>query len=86
MGRNRICELLGIKYPIIQAPMNWVSGADLVAAVSKAGGLGTLGPNSGSKDITSDVELTAERMRDQFQSRLKTEGHKILYGALFEFS
>lgn len=67
MSRNRICELLGIKYPIIQAPMNWVSGADLVAAVSNAGGLGTLGPNSGAKDITLDIELTGERMRDQIR-------------------
>lgn len=67
MGQNRVCELLGIKYPIIQAPMNWVSGADLVAAVSNAGGLGTLGPNSGAEDITSDVELTGERMRNQIK-------------------
>ena len=67
MGKNRICELLGIRYPIIQAPMNWVSGADLVAAVSKAGGLGTLGPNAGSEDRTSDVELTGERMRTQIR-------------------
>ena len=67
MRRNRICELLGIKYPIIQAPMNWVSGADLVAAVSNAGGLGTLGPNAGSKDKTADVELTGERIRAQIQ-------------------
>lgn len=67
MDRNRICELLGIKYPIIQAPMNWVSGADLVAAVSNAGGLGTLGPNSGAEDMTSDVELTGERMRAQIK-------------------
>jgi enoyl-[acyl-carrier protein] reductase II len=67
MGQNRICELLGIRYPIIQAPMNWVSGADLVAAVSEAGGLGTLGPNSGAKKITPDVELTGERMRDQIR-------------------
>lgn len=67
MGRNRICNLLGIKYPIVQAPMNWVSGADLAAAVSNAGGLGTLGPNSGVKDITVDVELTGERMRDQIK-------------------
>ena len=67
MGKNRICELLGIKYPIIQAPMNWVSGADLVAAVSNAGGLGTLGPNAGSQDITLDVELTGERMRTQIR-------------------
>jgi enoyl-[acyl-carrier protein] reductase II len=67
MGQNRICELLGIRYPIIQAPMNWVSGADLVAAVSEAGGLGTLGPNSGAKKITPDVELTGERMREQIK-------------------
>ena len=67
MGKNRICELLGIRYPIIQAPMNWVSGADLVAAVSNAGGLGTLGPNAGSKDITLDIDLTGERMRAQIK-------------------
>lgn len=67
MDKNRICELLGIMYPIIQAPMNWVSGADLVAAVSNAGGLGTLGPNAGSEDITLDVELTGERMRTQIR-------------------
>jgi enoyl-[acyl-carrier protein] reductase II len=67
MRKNRICELLGIRYPIIQAPMNWVSGADLVAAVSKAGGLGTLGPNAGSEGITSDVELTGERVRIQIR-------------------
>ena len=67
MGKNRICELLDIRYPIIQAPMNWVSGADLVAAVSNAGGLGTLGPNAGSTDITVDVKLTGERIRAQIR-------------------
>jgi enoyl-[acyl-carrier protein] reductase II len=47
--------------------MNWVSGADLVAAVSNAGGLGTLGPNAGAENITPDVELTGERMRAQIK-------------------
>jgi enoyl-[acyl-carrier protein] reductase II len=47
--------------------MNWVSGADLVAAVSNAGGLGTLGPNSGAEKITADVEITGERMRQQIR-------------------
>jgi len=47
--------------------MNWVSGADLAAAVSRAGGLGTLGPNAGADHITMDVELTGERMRDQIK-------------------
>ena len=71
MNNNRICSLLGIHYPIIQAPMNWVSGAELVAAVSNAGGLGTLGPNAGAKTITSDVELTGERLREQIK-KVKT--------------
>lgn len=64
---NRICKMLGIRYPIIQAPMNWVSGADLAAAVSNAGGLGTLGPNAGADTITADVELTGERLREQIR-------------------
>lgn len=67
MVENRICELLSIRYPIVQAPMNWVSGADLAAGVSRAGGLGTLGPNTGADNITTDVELTGERMRDQIR-------------------
>ena len=68
MVENRICELLSIRYPIVQAPMNWVSGADLAAAVSRAGALGTLGPNTGADSITTDVELTGERMRDQIRN------------------
>jgi NAD(P)H-dependent flavin oxidoreductase YrpB (nitropropane dioxygenase family) len=67
MGKNRLCELLGIRYPIVQAPMNWVSGAELTAAVSNAGGLGTLGPNAGADSIVEDVEITGERMREQIR-------------------
>ncbi len=67
MNNNRVCELLGIRYPIISAPMNWVSGAELVAAVSNAGGLGTLGPNAGATTISRDVEITAERMRKEIR-------------------
>lgn len=40
--RTRITELLGIRYPIVQGGMQWVSRAELVAAVSEAGGLGVL--------------------------------------------
>ncbi len=42
MFRTRITELFGIKYPIIQGGMMWISRAELVAAVSNAGGLGIL--------------------------------------------
>jgi NAD(P)H-dependent flavin oxidoreductase YrpB (nitropropane dioxygenase family) len=37
-----ITRLLGIRHPIVQGGMQWVSRAELVAAVSNAGGLGVL--------------------------------------------
>lgn len=64
---NRLCKLLEIEYPIIQAPMNWITGADLAAAVSNAGGLGTLGPNAGATTITTDITETGERLRGQIR-------------------
>lgn len=41
-----LCDLLGVQHPIIQAGMVWCTGAELVAAVGRAGGLGTLGAGS----------------------------------------
>ncbi len=43
---NRICNLLGIQYPIIQAGMVWCSGWKLAKEVSEYGGLGTIGAGS----------------------------------------
>jgi enoyl-[acyl-carrier protein] reductase II len=43
---NRICEIFGIKYPIVQGGMVWCSGWRLASAVSNAGGLGLLGAGS----------------------------------------
>ncbi len=65
--KTRITDLLDIKYPIIEAPMAWITNADLAAAVSEAGGLGTIGPNAGSKTVTADVAETGERLRQQIQ-------------------
>ena len=42
MKNNKICEMLGIKYPIFQGAMAWVSGGELAGAVSKDGGLGII--------------------------------------------
>eukprot|EP01084_Bolivina_argentea_P216484 367777_1 len=41
--RTPLTDLLGIKYPIVLAGMNQVSGPDLAAAVTNAGGLGVVG-------------------------------------------
>lgn len=43
---NRICELFGIRLPIVQGGMVWCSGWRLASAVSEAGGLGLLGAGS----------------------------------------
>lgn len=51
MKNNRICELFGIDYPIIQAGMIWCSGWKLASAVSNAGGLGLIGSGSMYPDI-----------------------------------
>lgn len=55
---NRICQILNIEKPIIQAPLSWLTDARLVAAVGNAGGMGVLGPNAG---------LTAQKMREEIQ-------------------
>ena len=38
MFKTRITEMFGIEYPIIQGAMQWLSQAELVSAVSNAGG------------------------------------------------
>ena len=48
---NRIKELFGIKYPIIQGGMIWCSGWELASAVSNAGGLGLIGSGSMYPDV-----------------------------------
>jgi enoyl-[acyl-carrier protein] reductase II len=61
--KTRVTELLGIKHPIIQGAMSWVSWPELVAAVSNAGGLGILGaafmrPDELRENIKKVKELT----------------------------
>lgn len=48
---NRITQLFGIKYPIIQAGMVWASGWKLASAVSNNGGLGLIGAGSMKPDL-----------------------------------
>lgn len=48
---NRVCDLFGVKYPIVQAGMIWCSGWRLASAVANAGGLGLLGSGSMYPDV-----------------------------------
>lgn len=49
--KTMITEVLGIKYPIIQAGMVWVSGWKLASAISNCGGLGLIGAGSMKPDL-----------------------------------
>lgn len=48
---NKVTQLFGIDYPIIQAGMVWASGWRLASAVSNAGGLGLIGSGSMYPDV-----------------------------------
>ena len=48
---NRICQLFGIQYPVIQGGMVWCSGWRLASAVSNAGGLGLIGAGSMHSEV-----------------------------------
>ncbi|MCB0510324.1 MAG: nitronate monooxygenase, partial [Bacteroidetes bacterium] len=52
--KNRITDLFGIEYPIVQAGMIWCSGWELASAVSNAGGLGIIGAGSMYPEILKE--------------------------------
>lgn len=63
--RNRITELFGIEYPIIQAGMVWASGWRLASAVSNAGGLGLLGAGSMYPDVLEEHIIKCKAATDK---------------------
>jgi len=48
--KNCITSMLGVEYPIVQAPMGWIARSKLASAVSNAGGLGIIETSSGELD------------------------------------
>ena len=66
MKRTRVCDLLGIEYPILQGGMLWLATAELASAVSNAGGLGTISPYGGmdmGTDPSENLKIQIERIR-----------------------
>ena len=58
---NRVTDVLGVQYPIVQAPMGWIARSQLASAVSNAGGLGIIETSSGELDAVRDE---IRKMRD----------------------
>ena len=61
---NRLCKLLGTKYPLIQGGMAWVANAELASAVSNGGGLGVIAAANTPPDILEQEILKAKSMID----------------------
>lgn len=67
MFKTEICELLGVEYPIVLGGMLWVGKADLVAAVSEAGGIGLLGAGAMTiEEIADELEAVNQRTQKPF--------------------
>ena len=51
MFYTRVCEILNIKYPILQGGMAWAATYELAQGVSNAGGLGVIAAGNAPKEI-----------------------------------
>lgn len=65
MLNTPICEMLGIKHPILQGGMAHISDARLAAAVSEAGGLGIISAANGNVEWLSGQIDTARKLTDK---------------------
>ena len=62
---NRVCEMLGIKYPIFQGAMAWIAEERLASAVSEAGGFGIIAAGNAPPDIVRDQVRKAKKLTDK---------------------
>lgn len=62
---TRLCELLGIEYPIIQGGMAWVATAELAAAVSNGGGIGLIAAGGAPADVVREQIRKCREMTDK---------------------
>lgn len=62
---SRLCDMLGIKYPIIQGGMAWIADSQLAAAVSNAGGLGLIAAANAPVDYVREEIRKAKKLTDK---------------------
>ncbi|HVZ69614.1 MAG TPA: nitronate monooxygenase [Rhizomicrobium sp.] len=64
---NRITKMLGVEYPIVQAPMGWIARAQLASAVSNAGGMGIIETSSGQlEEVRGEIKKMRELTKKPF--------------------
>jgi NAD(P)H-dependent flavin oxidoreductase YrpB (nitropropane dioxygenase family) len=65
--RTRVTELTGVRYPVVQTGMGWVSGPELTAATANAGGLGILASGTLSRaEMVAGIRAVKERTDKPF--------------------
>ena len=73
-----ICELFGMRYPIVQTGMGWVSGARLTAATSAAGALGILAAATMTlEELERAIADVRERTSNPFGVNLRADASDI---------
>jgi NAD(P)H-dependent flavin oxidoreductase YrpB (nitropropane dioxygenase family) len=71
---TRFCELVGVRYPIVQTGMGWVAGPRLVAATAQAGGLGILASATMTlSELENALGEVRERTAAPFGVNLRTD-------------
>lgn len=65
MLHTRLCEVLGVEYPILQGGMAWVATAELASAVSNAGGLGIIGAGNAPGQVVEREIKRAKKLTDR---------------------
>lgn len=65
MFNTAICEMLNIKYPIIQGAMAWIADSSLASAVSNAGGLGIIAAGNAPTEFVKEEILKAKELTDK---------------------
>lgn len=62
---NRLCELLGITYPVLQGGMAWIADASLASAVSNAGGAGIIAAGGAPSEIVEKEIIKAKELTNK---------------------
>ena len=65
MIKSAVCDLLGIKYPVFQGGMAWISDGKLAAAVSEGGGLGIIAAGNAPGEYVREQIKIAKNLTDK---------------------
>lgn len=72
--RTPICDLFGVRYPVVQTAMGYVAGARLVSATANAGGLGIIaGATLSTDELAATIRRTRQRTEAPFGVNLRAD-------------